>query len=764
MGKKLFWIGIRESEIKDTGQLFDGSITVYGSNQNQNISYEHISHLRIDYNQENKDLNQFIDETAKNILEKFPNSSFMLYYPMDAEEYGSLVQEHIICKNNPGLTDLIENKLYTKLWLSSIVPVIPYSTIRGSEIEYEYLCTFFETSKEFVLQGTFSCGGSGTWLIRNSNDVKDILKKLSQNEIYTVAPYYQQNVSVNIHIVIYKDEILLFPASVQIIRLERHRLCYEGSDYIAIRTLPEKLLRKITYYANEIGNKLRLNGYRGICGIDFLVTTNEVFFMEINARFQSSSFLLNEVLHELHAPSLQQLNIDAFKNGRSSFQIPELSINKSFYDFSLEKKYEMEIRYLWQVAQHCPEVQSVIDDKIDWNISKEEDAYLYNLVFNTNIVSILPKCTCRTYNGLQFTLTYAVDVPWEKQLKQLKILLLNQGIRITKNALEKLAQSGGPNFMIFSAIDLSIEEKVYLNIPYLVKFSELSLFEIEYVHDKYLLNYCSHPITWVTIRTVDKLSYCKTQNGMDYDMISYLGVDRLRIHQRSGCYFKEHQIGCKFCEIEDMPNNLNFNDIREVIDAYKDQPIIQHYLVGGGSQNPNDNFKLILDIVDYIHKSTKKPIYLMTIPPNELEILDKLMAAGVTEIAFNLEIYDRVLAREYMPGKGKIPIKQYEKAFKHAVELWGNNGNVRSAFIVGLESKSSIIKGIRFLCSLGVSPILSVFKPDGEMKDFLAPSSEEIYNIWEAAENICEEFHISLGPTCHYCEDNVLKITLNNHG
>ena len=237
-----------------------------------------------------------------------------------------------------------------------------------------------------------------------------------------------------------------------------------------------------------------------------------------------------------------------------------------------------------------------------------------------------------------------------------------------------------------------------------------------------------------------------TKSGVPYYAVSYMGVDRLRIHARSSCYFKNRQIGCHFCGI-DTDGNFSMADIKEVLDTYKSNSEIQHFLVGGGSFNPSDDFQTVLQIVKYIHETFKRNIYLMSIPPIDAKILFKLKKAGVTEVAFNLEIYDRIRAKEIMPGKGNISLKRYDTAFQTAVNIWGKNGNVRSALIVGLEPKESTIQGIEYLCRIGVSPILALFKPDGNMEDYLAPSSEEVLYIWETAEKICRQYLVIIVKT-----------------
>ncbi len=762
-GEKLFWIGIRESEISATGQLFDGSITIFGSNTGNNYSFDKEHHIRINYNEDNEELGVFINKTITKILKEYPKSKFLLYYPMEAQEYTPIILEHIVCINSSALTDLLENKLYTKLWLTETVPVIPFTTMLGVELNYTSLCDAFPNENSFVIQGTFSCGGSGTWLVSQPEEIKELLEKIDSYNIYTVTPYKKESVSVNMHLLIYEKAILLFPASVQVICKDQQHLCYGGADFILINKLPQNIKNKIQEYGQRIGKRLQEAGYRGICGIDFLTTLDEVFFMEINARFQSSSFLINDILKEKSLPSLQELHIDAFLNDSPSYTIPELTIPRSFYNYSFVEDAREQLQYIWELGKRCPEVLYCIDDELDWDMSLEDSTYLFKFVFNTNIACVAPKYSSRIYNGLDYHFSLLKGIPWNKQLKRLKVLLLNQGIRISKRALKQLEKSGGPNYDIFYAIDLSIEEKFFFNVPYKVDFSELSPFEITYEKEAYRLNYYGTPLAKVSVRTNDPLAHQLTQNGVPYNEIAYLGVDRLRIHQRSGCFFKEHHIGCSFCDIEPSAKDFSLEDIKEVLQAYKNTSSIQHYLIGGGSQNPSDDFENVLKIVECIRKTDPKNIYLMSIPPEDVSVLTRLKAAGVTEVAFNIEVYDRNLAFNFMPGKGRLPLERYEKAFKKAIQLWGKTGSVRSALVVGLEPADSVLRGVEFLCRLGVSPILALLKPANQLENFWAPESREVLDIWEKTESICRKYRIPLGPSCRFCEDNVLKINLEEH-
>lgn len=150
----------------------------------------------------------------------------------------------------------------------------------------------------------------------------------------------------------------------------------------------------------------------------------------------------------------------------------------------------------------------------------------------------------------------------------------------------------------------------------------------------------------------------------------------------------------------------------------------------------------------------------MCLPPKDLSVLDAWYNAGITELAFNLELFDRNKAKQFMPGKGRIPVEQYLNAFDKAVSLWGKDGNVRTILLAGLESQDVLLDGIDTVCSHGVMPILSVFRALREtaMENVVPPSNEWLYDLYNKAEMICSKYNLHLGPSCPACQNNTLSL------
>lgn len=762
MFQQIYWIGCRESEINDCNHLFAGSITIFGSGKENNKAFDQETNWRYDYNQANDQWNSFVVKKVSEICATQPEARFMLYDPNEIFVYGNELPKRVICQNDEMLIDLLNNKHRTRSWLSECVPVLPYLVRKGNSLKYEDLCQAFPEFTEFVLQEVYSCGGSGTHLISSTQAFQ---KYIVNENVYAISPYLKNSFSPNIHIIIYDNEVLLLPLSIQLFSSGSKKFHYKGADFTLSHYLSKDIFKKITDTAQCIGDRLRFSGYRGVCGVDFLVYDNKVYFMEINARFQSSTFLINKAFKDASMNcSIQALHMDAFFHTSCSFDIQKLSIPYSFWGYSYDDKLHSSLQYIHKLHKSDDNNVQCIDDNLDWRMKLDTKTYLFKSIFHGGISAILPESACRLHCNidLNFIINQS-NIYSPINAYKWKIMLLNHGVRISDHALKKSLQNGGFNFEEFEAVDMVINGQLYVSVPYKTNRSQLSPFEVDINdHGQYQLLFFGNILANISLRYSDAIASQTTRNGILYSNIAYLGNDRLRIYHRAGCFFKDNQIGCGFCDIEATETNITFDDLKEVLDTYKSAKEIRHYLIGGGSANPDSNFSNIIELSSYIRDTTHKPIYLMSLPPKDISILAKLKEAGITEVAFNLELFDRKLAQLYMPGKGRITLDTYKSAFEEATRLWGKDGNVRTIFIVGLESKKSLLAGIEWTCQLGVSPILSLFKPikGTVLSHLLPPSDSEIIDIYKCTLEICQNYGIDLGPSCHYCEDNTLKVSL----
>ena len=101
----------------------------------------------------------------------------------------------------------------------------------------------------------------------------------------------------------------------------------------------------------------------------------------------------------------------------------------------------------------------------------------------------------------------------------------------------------------------------------------------------------------------------------------------------------------------------------------------------------------------------------MCLPIQNNSKLINLYDAGITEISFNIEIWDDKTAQKLMPGKGRISRETYMNALKTAKTIWTKPYSVRSLLIVGLERAESTEKAVRTLCQKELCRFYPFFAP-----------------------------------------------------
>lgn len=367
--KDLVWVGIRESEVKYS-KFIDNSISIFGKNVN---SLEKQIKERINHNNEKyfTIINDFYNKEVMKQIEKNPNIKFMYYsqiYSYDSMKKLGLL-DHVICLNNQELIEFVNNKFKTKDYLKHYIPVLDYIFTNGKNCDFENLKRKYG-NYEFVIQTEKGSGGFST-IVLNKNNKDDI--KLDSNQTYMVTRYCKNNIPVNIHILIYKDNITLMPPSIQNIELSHNRLMYKGSDFITYKEIVDnKMDLKLKKYAIIVGELMQKKGYRGILGIDSIIYDGEVYFMEINPRFQNSSTILNKALQENNLPFLQELQYNCFYS--ESIKLKQFDVNYSSYinEYkAVNKKIQIE--------------PIEILDKINENIKCEDLSYLSTEIYNKPI-------------------------------------------------------------------------------------------------------------------------------------------------------------------------------------------------------------------------------------------------------------------------------------------------------------------------------------------------------------------------------------------
>lgn len=378
----LIWVGPRESDIYDCADLFQGSVTIFGSNCNNNISYCTENHIRIDHNIPECIDDSFWIDRLKKLKEKYPDSKILYYNSEFSLKITEDLKKDVICCNSLSLIKMLNDKTTMRMMFSKLVPVVPFQELTYSK--NLNLSTIFSNTSKFIFQENCSSGGYGTHIVNiEFNNMERFIGKT-----YMISPYFKKSIPVNVHLLIGDETILYFPGSIQIIHELDNKLIYLGADYIAFQTISAPEKDKLRSYADKLGKYLQKMGYRGVLGFDFLITKEDIMFIEVNARFQASTPLLNTALIKNDLPSIQEMQIAAFTDDDlpTQFMIDSITVPYSMISYiegTWGKSYN-----LLSDTDKINEISTLYKDGFSLHDNIQKNAYLFKMIFRTNCVSI----------------------------------------------------------------------------------------------------------------------------------------------------------------------------------------------------------------------------------------------------------------------------------------------------------------------------------------------------------------------------------------
>lgn len=750
---KKCYIGIRSSDCMYDSGYFQSNISIFSENTGPQIFP-----IRPNQNKANKYVVPYIVNRINQIIAQVPECRFAFYNGTMAYNLPSELYQHFICLNPRELLQKLNSKPDLKRWLSDCgIPSLPYETFLGQEITPDMLKQRFPQSGQYVIQSNYGGGGIGTFLVADDHfdEVRPLLQPLRQ---YLVSAYVKYGVSVNTHVFIADKQTVLSPGSIQIIEREQGQLCYRGADFAAFRTLPPPCRDQVRDLSLKIANRLRQLGYRGVAGLDFLVTREDkVYCMEINPRFQASSLLLDMYLQQHKAGintahSVFALNEQAFSNRMATTLCFDDVIDYSCYFYY---KGDLPLSYLTAKRSQLLREGVVIHDDGVLHFADEklldEDSYLFRAVFPHAICAVSPDMTLWLNDNIPVR-----HAP--RDVLDLKIALLNQGVQISGDHAH--VKKG-----VYESIDITYQGPLHsgpvsMNCAYGLNLSQYSPFVIDMEDGGGRITYYDMPLghAFVEMDQMDRLPQTDRR-------ILYLSADRLRIKLVAGCEYKNIGRGCRFCNLPLSNKRFTREELKDSLLRLKGEHVsFRHILIGGGTCLAPDAWEDVAWLCRFLKSDDfyrDKPVSLMSVLPPK-EMLPVFRDAGLEEVAFNMELSDDELAKKLMPGKRGQSKIAYDLILKEAVRIFGV-GAVRSALLVGLEREDVLLDEVLRLAKMGVIPCLSAFRalPGSEFSGAIHPDNATLRRIY----NICSESLAAiggpireLGPKCHDCRNNMLAI------
>ena len=145
-------------------------------------------------------------------------------------------------------------------------------------------------NQTFVITTEYGNEGSASMLFdKNHVDVYNRYINMKEHK-FRSSIYFSESIGVAVNMVLFKNDIFLAPITQQ----KLNGLKYIGGFYPP--RINSNIKDKIIDYAQKVGRILIADGYKGLCGIDFIVNDDSVLLAEINPRKTGTAVAVSKML------------------------------------------------------------------------------------------------------------------------------------------------------------------------------------------------------------------------------------------------------------------------------------------------------------------------------------------------------------------------------------------------------------------------------------------------------------------------------------
>lgn len=324
-GYPIYFIGSRASWIGRSA-VFNGLITLRGITAANSHSYNYDTGRFVSANWDIPQRN-FVLATIHEVVKTDSRTRFLFESQNYLREFlPTAPHELFLGQNDERLYAMLESKVFSRTWMKQYVTTLPYWVTPINNVTFSNLRSFFPKTSEFILQFDHSRGCDGTRFLQSAEELESLSENYSYKPVM-VTPYVQHATHANQHFVIFGDRSVVFQPSIQLIDFSQHSP-YFGADFGSFAKtfgFPEDaslVYKNLSESTRRVTATLAKAGYRGVGGIDYLITENKPVLIEINARFQTSSSLLSDALISQGYPDLFELNLHAFQQSSYQLEVP----------------------------------------------------------------------------------------------------------------------------------------------------------------------------------------------------------------------------------------------------------------------------------------------------------------------------------------------------------------------------------------------------------------------------------------------------------
>ncbi len=299
--KKWSWWGQRSHDALGLSKLINFNFLVtcdWGEDikqiwQNKVVSLELLSGKRKNYS--NEDINLLLDgHYSDEVQKKLHNGTNCIMYRSlkELEKYTRHNKKVKIYSSPVRLKNIFDNKILFREKIETMgIKSIPGKVIFIRDIDFASANKMF--GKKFVIKYPVASSGEKTHLVEDSDSYENLITEYTNEPV--IIERFLDGYSLNVNAVVGENSSKISALSMQIIgtkTLVGKIFGFGGNDFASVRYIPTKIKEKIFNQTEKIIQWMSKWGYRGMMGIDFIVSDEKVYPVEINPRFQNSTSIL----------------------------------------------------------------------------------------------------------------------------------------------------------------------------------------------------------------------------------------------------------------------------------------------------------------------------------------------------------------------------------------------------------------------------------------------------------------------------------------
>lgn len=319
-----------------------------------------------------------------------------------------------------------------------------------------------------------------------------------------------------------------------------------------------------------------------------------------------------------------------------------------------------------------------------------------------------------------------------------------------------------------------IPQEVYLNdVVVAVNYKQRSPWQLVYHDNAYRLVGKDNVDVEVTFPQRPRFFERITPGGIRCDQVANLyGGSSLAFFTPATCYYFNDGHECRFCSLKSNCSSQQIfvhtisptlaASVLEIALETDVHLLKQIMLVGGNVPNYDRGFQRHLEITAALDErqsslpaERRLETHIATMPPHDFGLFATLEGLNA-RVTMNIEVFDERLFEVICPGKAVLyGRRRLLQALEHAASVVSGM-RVHSILIAGLEPARSTIAGIKYLASIGVTPIINVFHNDrgSHYEKHRRPPYEDLLEIAYALQDVYREYKLT--PYWKGCGRNAL--------